>query len=388
MSTKILHVLDGFSMGGAETWLLQCVKYLSLHPELNVKFDFLITGGDKKIFDDEITSLGSKIYYHKFSMGNFFNFSIECRRILKLEDYYCIYDHGDFAAGWHFLAFLGRIPKVRITHLHNPWNFVDNYVINNRRYCSYKIGRLLNFLLTSKITGTSNSVMDEYGYDKWPYYYKRIQPIYCGFPVSIFSFHIDNRLKMRKSLNIDEDRKVCIFIGRIGVQFFDNARNQKNPEFAFQIANNLIELDDNWIFLFVGFKGSYGELLEKQVIECGKEDKIRFLGIRSDISALMSGSDVLLFPSLWEGLGMVTVEAQACNLPVIMSDCLPKESIVVPKLVRQLDLELPACEWASNIREFNRFSIDSDSIDVVKLVENSPFSIRNSVSRIVTASLG
>jgi glycosyltransferase involved in cell wall biosynthesis len=224
--------------------------------------------------------------------------------------------------------------------------------------------------------------MNEYGYNKWPYKTKRINPIHCGFSVKRFGFQTKFYDKIRTELNLLANMKICLFLGRIGLQSYDKAPNQKNPEFAFEIAKVLCDIDPEWVVLFVGSKGMFGETLEQEVLISRLGGNIRFLGVRNDVEALLSASDVLLFPSKWEGLGMVVVEAQASNLPVIMSTGLPSESVVIPKLVKQLELKQSPAFWAQQILTFNRRTINCDLEESKIKIQQSPFSIENSIQRI------
>jgi glycosyltransferase involved in cell wall biosynthesis len=76
---------------------------------------------------------------------------------------------------------------------------------------------------------------------------------------------------------------------------------------------------------------------------------MQFVGIRRDIERLMLASDVLLFPSRGEGLGMVAVEAQAAGLPILVSDAVPRECVVVPELVRFQRVEAGEAAWAADL---------------------------------------
>lgn len=378
---KVLHILDGFGLGGAETWLMATVKYLKAHPELNLKFDFLVTGGIPRLFDDQIKEQGSRIFYIKYSLKSLPAFRRKLRSVLIENRYDIIHNHEDFVSGWHFLFGMGYLPKVRIVHLHNPYNFVHNYVVNPVRWISFKMGRLLMAGLASKITGTSNAVMDEYGYDKWPYRLKRTKAAYCGFDTSKFIFNSHARAQLCKELNWDTGIKIALFVGRIGLQDVDTAENQKNPDFAFSIAKKLVSANEEWRFIFVGYKGQTGNRMEAEVRELGIADKIKFLDVRNDVPDIMSSAQVLVFPSLWEGLGMVAVEAQSCGLPVIMSDTIPKEAIICNELVVVKALEDGVIEWVGSIIEVA--DVQYNRSDYSSIVSNSRFSIRNSVNDLI-----
>ena len=380
---KVLHVIDSFGGGGAETWLLATVKYLNLHPELNMQFDFLASGGKTGIYDEEINQLGSRIFYCKYSLRNFRVFSKAFKQILKENKYTAIHNHQDFISGWHFLSGKGFLPPIRISHLHNPLNFVDNYVTNPIRWFSYKVGRLLTAWLATKITGTSNAVMDEYGYDKKPFKKKRVQPTYCGFETEKFFYNQTEGQKIKAAFGWKPESKIALFAGRIGLHDYDKAVNQKNPVFAFSMAKQLVKADSDWQFIFAGFKGLLGEEMEKQLLESGLDNRIKFLGLRNDMPALFSASDVLVFPSLWEGLGMVVVEAQANGLPVIASDKVPEEAFIKQELITRKGLVEPVMEWVNAILETE--SADNSVRQQYNVsLKHSVFSIENSVQNLLS----
>ena len=376
---RILHVIDGFGGGGAETWLLAAAKYLKANPALNIHFDFLATGGQPRIFDEEIKEQGCKIFYVKYSYRNFFRFRRQLKAILKENKYTAIHDHQDFVSGWHFLFGLGHLPPIKITHLHNPYNFVHNYVVSTMRWLSFKAGRLLTVMLTTKITGTSNHVMDEYGYNKWPYKNKRVPPAYCGFNVNEFSFRPEAKANIYQQLGWDNNVKTALFTGRIDLHENDSGKNQKNPEFAFKVAKELVLKNMEWKFLFVGFKGPLANKMEEETELLGIKDKIMFLGFRKDIPQIMCAADTLIFPSFWEGLGMIAVEAQASGLKVLAADTIPKEAILTD-LVLMKSLDEDAGSWADAIIQFDSKSCDRNAYQ--KQIETSGFSIDNSIKRL------
>lgn len=379
---KVLHIIDSFGGGGAETWLLSCVRYLSNHPELDMQFDFLAAGGKTGIYDEKIKQLGSEIFYLKYSLKKISSFGKAFSEILKKNNYIAVHNHQDFISGWHFLSAKKNLPAVRIAHLHNPYNFVDNYVTNPVRWFSYTAGRFLMAGLTTKITGTSNAVMDEYGYNKSPFKKKRVQPTYCGIKIEKFCFNETERRKIKEAFGWIPENKVALFAGRIGQPEYEKAANQKNPRFAFGIAKELVKADLNWRFIFAGIKGKQGEEMELEIDRLGLQDKIKFLGLRDDMPALFSAADVLFFPSLWEGLGMVVVEAQASGLQVIASDSVPGEAFVEPELITTQSLNETGSVWVKTILKTKK-SENKKRLQYNYLLKNSVFSIENSVRNLL-----
>lgn len=234
--------------------------------------------------------------------------------------------------------------------------------------------------LTTDITGTSDAVMNEYGYNKTRFRRKRRKPAYCGFNTSSFLFNSESKMELCAELGWSTSVKICLFAGRIGLQDYDTVVNQKNPQFAFDVAKELVSTYPEWRFLFVGYKGETGTLMEARTKELQMNDRIRFLGVRKDMPTIMAASSVLLFPSLWEGLGMVAVEAQCSGMKVIMSDTVPGEAIVCDDLVVRKQLSEGISIWAKLINDLG--AKDYDRKIYAQYVAQSPFSIANSVLRL------
>jgi len=380
---RILHIIDSFVAGGAQTWLLATVKFLHAHPELNTRFDFLLSGGEPRIFDEEVKSYGSKLFYIRYSFDDFLRFRKKFRALLRENKYDAIHDHEDFISGWHFLLGAGLLPKSRISHLHNPYNFVHNYVVNPVRWLSFRIGRILMVNFTGKITATSNAVMDEYGYNKLPFTRKRVQPAYCGFDTRKFQYDPLAKEQVCRDLGWETHSKIGLFVGRIGLQDYDTAQNQKNPEFAFLVACELLKKHNDWNFLFVGYKGNKGEELEQRAKEMGLERRMIFTGLRNDVPRIMSAADVMIFPSLWEGLGMVAVEAQATGLSCVISDTVPIEAIVCRDLVVVKKLEEGPAAWADAVVGIEKAN-ESDRKICEEQLNDSPYSIQHSVGYLLS----
>ena len=92
-----------------------------------------------------------------------------------------------------------------------------------------------------------------------------------------------------------------------------------------------------------------GELrhqIEAEIIKYGLEESVVFAGVRSDVQRLYHAMDVFVFPSLYEGLGIVVIEAQAAGLPCCISSSVPKEAILTTKLAQQRPLRDGAKVWA------------------------------------------
>lgn len=97
---RVLHVLGGLGMDGAETWLITLLRRLARDGA--GLMDFLLTGGEPQVFDAEEAELGARMHYLRYMRTHLAEFKIRFRRILLNGGYDAVHDHADYASGWHF----------------------------------------------------------------------------------------------------------------------------------------------------------------------------------------------------------------------------------------------------------------------------------------------
>jgi glycosyltransferase involved in cell wall biosynthesis len=118
--------------------------------------------------------------------------------------------------------------------------------------------------------------------------------------------------------------------------------------------------------------------VEDRLRQSGLFSRTIFTGLRADVPDLLQAMDVFLFPSLWEGLPLTVLEAQAAGLPCIISDIISDETDVVPDLIRRVPLAAPASVWASAVLASAQ-QIRGVRQEALALVASSSFNIRNSL---------
>jgi glycosyltransferase involved in cell wall biosynthesis len=340
---RVLQVFSVLEVGGAETWLISLLKHFhEKRDELPIKLtmDVLLTGGAKGVFDDEAAELGARLFYLPFNRRQALDFVREFRSILAAGRYDVIHDHQDYIAGLHFLLGLGRLPSVRIAHVHNTLCHRTSYANGPIRRMAQSTGRSLLSRLATHLLGTSTQVLEEYGFNGRRFRKAATGAAHCGFDVS--RFRGDRVLAHRqlcRELGWPEASKVLLFVGRLDgaeVEQQGQLLSHKNPQCALAVARGCVSRDPLMRLAMVGAGGIKLGEFKRQVEEWGMSQQICFLGTRHDVPQLMLGADLLLFPSLAEGLGMVVVEAQAAGLRVLSSDTTPREAVVIPGMVESL----------------------------------------------------
>ena len=378
---RALHVIDSLGMGGAETWLIELLRFWGENGA--VRNDFIATGGQSALFDAEAAALGAKIHYLRFGRDSLPAFARGFRRILAEGGYDALHDHQDHAGGWRYLLGRGRLPPVRVTHVHNPaYQIRHNYGVTARRRLVGRIGKRLVARYATHIVGTSREVITAYGFDDPAFERIPKAALHCGFDPARFAASADARAEVRAEFGWPAGARVVLFAGRFDISpELGHPQNHKNSGFAVQLAIDCARMSERTCFIFAGAASAATAGLRGRIETAGLGERIFFAGVRQDIGRLMAGADALLFPSRAEGLGMVAVEAQAAGLPVLASTGVPRECVVIPELMRFLSLDAGAEAWRDALLAMLA-ARRPHAAEANRRVAASPFAIAQSARRL------
>jgi len=391
---RVLQVFSNLGVGGAETWLMSLLRYFREQNDslpMDVKFDILLTGGTKAVFDEEAIALGARLFYVPFTRRKALAFASEFRRILAREKYDAIHDHQDYIAGIHFSMGVGRLPAIRIAHVHTALYHRTRYENDRVLRVAKSSGKRLLASLATHIVGTSKQMVAEYGFDQQRFRGLELGAAHCGFDTSKYQRdYTETHAQLCQDLGWDTQAKIILFVGRLDSEedlHQGSTTEQKNPGFALDVARRCIANDEKVRLVMVGSGEAKRREFDLRVKTWGLGDKIRLLGVRHDVPRLMCGSDLLLFPSSAEGLGMVVVEAQAAGLRTLASDTTPRECVLIPGLVKFFSLSANLSSWADEaLLELNRQRPPSKECNTI--VRNSPFAIENSAEQLINIYTG
>lgn len=179
--------------------------------------------------------------------------------------------------------------------------------------------------------------------------------LHNGCDLSLFNYNPSIREKKRKELNIS-DKLVLGHIGRFSYQ--------KNHEFLIKVFSEVHKMIPNSVLLLIG-NGNDQQNIEKQVKELNLESLVFFLGLRDDIPELLNAMDIFVFPSHFEGLGNVLIEAQATGLRIVASEAIQPEADMGIDLLKKLPLENGPKQWAECIMKEKDY-IREDGSSAVK----------------------
>lgn len=327
---RILQVLGGLDAGGAESFVLN--MYRAIDRE-KVQFDFVKHTEYKGAFEEEINSLGGHIYVCPRYRGK--NHFMYCKwwNVFFLEHsrYHVIHGHVRSTASI-YLEIAKRHGLLTIAHSHSTSNgngisaVIKNIMQLPIRHqadylfaCSDKAGK---WLFGEKVLTRLNYRMIPNGVD-----------------LQRFAFNDEKRNQMRNELGIDKDTFVLGHIGRI--------TTPKNHKFLVELFAEYHKKNENSKLLLVG-DGELFKKVKQQVVQLSLDDAVVMTGSRTNTEDFYQAMDAFVFPSLWEGLPISVVEAQANGLPCLLSDTITRD-VDLTDLVSYFPLENKAM-WDKGIK--------------------------------------
>ena len=195
-----------------------------------------------------------------------------------------------------------------------------------------------------------------------------------GIDVQKFIFDSSSRKEYRDKFGLVNKFVLC------NVARFDEV---KNHHFIVELAKKMDDIKLNYMCFLVGDGDLKTEILKK-ITYLGLKDKFIFLEKRSDIAQIMMSSDVFIFPSLYEGLGIVAVEAQATGLPVVCSTNIPEETQLTD-IIDYVDLS-DFEKWMQAVLSYQNKSIDR--VKYAEQIKNAGYDAKTSANVLEEIYLG
>ena len=331
---RILQLFTILNRGGAETNVMNYYRKLD---RTKFQFDFIVHREEIGAYEEEITRLGGRIYrLPPFNPLQIKKYKKAITLFFDQHSYAIV--HGNCSElGIHiYQEAQKRNTPVIIAHGHNAtdgWNLKSPF-----RY--YYKKRMMRYINTYFTCGSAAAV--------WLFGKEKANSAFTmtnAIDSSLFAFDENKKQQVRMELEATTTQNF-IHVGRFNTQ--------KNHDFLISIFYELVKLNSNRKLFLVG-NGELMESIQNKVTKLGLQNKVVFLGLRGDVNELLQAMDVFLFPSLFEGLPVSLVEAQASGVMCYISDGVPKESILVDEKVAVLSLRKSALEWSKVIDSQNDF---------------------------------
>lgn len=327
----IAQIIGKWVGGGVESVIMNYYRNID---KSEVQFDFICDNDSTDIPYKEIEKLGGKVIlippYQKI-----FKYHRELKKVLKDGNYKIVHSHINTLSVFSLFAAKCAGVPIRIAHSHST--------TNKKEWKKNLLKIILRPLI--KLFATDYMACTEHA-GRWMFgdrQYEKGNVYLLNNAIDLEKFKYDEtvRKEKRKELGIENDTFVIGHVGRFV--------EQKNHKFLIDIFNELYKSNKKVMLLLVGQGPLMDEIKEK--VKTLRLDKcVKFLGQRQDINDLYQAMDLFLFPSLYEGLGMVMIEAQCSGLQCICSTEVPKIVKITDKIYF-IDLKESYSVWVSKINE-------------------------------------
>ena len=331
---RVLLLFTIMNRGGAETMVMNYYRHID---RSKIQFDFMVHREQRGAFDDEIEALGGHIYrMPPIYPQNFCRY----KKLLKLffddhDEYQIIHSHMSELGYFAFKETQKHKIPVRICHSHNAPDFRHETFIQYLKLLPrYYFIRRMRHLATDFFVCSHIAGLWHFGRSRENQFVLMRNAIEIGK----FLYNKEDVNNIRNLFGFSQDQHIICHVGRFN--------KQKNHSFLIDIFYEIHKMDPSAVLLLIG-DGELRAKIEKKVEVLHLQHNVRFLGVRNDVNLLLKASNTFLFPSLYEGLSVALVEAQATGIRCVTTNTLAKETIINKERVELLSLKDSAKEWAN-----------------------------------------
>ena len=352
--SRILIITNTIDAGGAETFLMKVFRTID---RSRFVFDFLINKKNSTFYLDEIHALGGRVYYGESKSRNPIRSFLCINKLVKQNDYKTVFCIAVHPIGFIDLlaAKMGGANKLLIRSTNsNAGGSISNFLAELSR-------PFVRMLADAMFAPSKEAACWLFG--KNAVENNRVVILHNGVDTSLFTFSESRRKDAREKLGVENATLVIGHIGRFN--------RQKNHTKLIDVFCSIKSMNGNSKLVLVG----EGELIDEvrhYVYEKHLTHDVLFLGIRKDISDLLCAFDVMVFPSLYEGMPNTIIEAQATDLPCVISDTISPD-VAITNRVKQLPLSSNDEIWA----EYVIRSHSSQRMDKSSDIDKAGYSIQS-----------
>lgn len=327
---RVLLVFGKLNRGGAETMAMNLYRNID---RSRLQFDFVAHTEEHCDFDDEIKALGGRIY--RMPRYNIKNHRVYKRCwedfFQKHSEYKIVHAHMSGSAAV-FLPIAKKHGCYVISHSHTvaPKNGLRQFIVNSYRF---------PLRYVSDYMFACSDQAGQWMFGKNAVNSKNYSVLKNGIDLEKFAFSQAKRDAVRAEFHIGADTFAAGNVGRMDAS--------KNQSYLIDIFKEIHAKNSNSVLLLIG-DGVNRKTLEQKVKDNDLQSSVIFTGVRSDVDCLMSAMDVFVLPSLYEGLPVSMIEAQAAGLPSFATAAISPE-VQITDLAELCSIDAPASTWADMV---------------------------------------
>lgn len=357
---RVLHVHGGMERAGTEAVIMNWYRNIDIN---KISFDFTTFTKRECSHDKEIKQRGGSLIYvpSRSEVGNLKHIYYLYRAIKDNGPYDVVHSHMNFHGG--IVALVAKFAGVKkvICHAHNT---SDEYLTLKRKVEQSLLVILIHLFANRKVACSieagryifknDNFSLIKNAIDETEFY-----PADDELQKKLYDFKLKNNL---------ENKLIIGHIGRFSIQ--------KNHKFILNLAEDLYKNHQEFLIILIG-SGPLESEIKELITAKNLNSHIMLLGSQTNINFWLNLMDIFIFPSLYEGLGVVLIEAQATGVPCIVSDTIPRAVDLGLELITFLDITNGTQTWIDKIIE--RPQKNSNIKYIQKALQDKKYSIRGNI---------
>ncbi len=351
---RVLHSVSNMDRAGIETMIMNYYRHIDRN---KIQFDFLANKSKSGAYDDEIKKMGGNIYISPgLNPAKWFKYEKMVKRLLENhKEIKIVHSHnGAFSLQAQLAAKKSNI-KNRIVHVHGT-KIDFNLKLPLKLAYKTQLKRVAN-----NYWGCGTEAI-KYYFGKNVIKNKNYLVIHNAIDTKKFIYNETKRIALRTKYNIDNK----FVIGNVA-----RFMKQKNHVFTLELFKVILEKEPSAILMLLGDGELLNEMKEKAK-KLGIDKSVLFMGNVDNVNDMYQAMDLFLLPSLFEGLPVVGIEAQASGLKCIMSDTITKE-VAITDNIQFMNLKKDSLKkWADEIlknKDYKRKNMEKEVIDAGYSIE-------------------
>lgn len=354
-------VLGNTRRGGTQAFIMNLLRNIDKE---RFQIDLAINNDSEGGWGPEIIALGSKIYIvPSFKVYNWLSYCRFWNAFLEEHHYDIVHGHSTNSAGI-YLKIAKKHNCNTISHIHSTGIRGNNCEKIVKTYFRKSTKKYADYWFAC----SKEAAVKLYGsdYQSNPHYYE----IPNGIDVKRFKYSKEIRDIIRKQLGLDDQIYLCGHIGTFSPP--------KNHDFLIDVFVEITKIKNNSRLILIG-EGALKESVILKTEALGIADRIIYKENVSNVNEYLMAMDIFIFPSLFEGFGMVSLEAQATGLNVIQSDNVPLETLQTDNAL-SIPLSYPPSLWA----ERGLAMVGKDREKVNELIKGTRYELSYTISLITS----
>lgn len=365
--------LESHNTGGVEKFLYEVFTHMNGD---NIQIDFITPdGGAYDLYEKEIREKGGHIYDLGVDRKSFFQkmkYNQKLFKFLKHNKYDVVHINSGAFLFCLQVAIISKRCNIErvVTHSHNATIYSKT-----KKIAYYFLKPVLEkksdyLLACSKLA--AKGIFTDKSVDSG-----KVKIIHNGIEIEKFRFENNRRESIRNELGLKE----AVIYGHVG-RFIE----QKNHTFLLDIFKEIQQVQKNAVLILIG-GGPLEKEIKDKIFKLGLEEKVIFWGYKNNVYELLNCFDTFILPSLYEGLPIVAVEAQANGLLTVCSDAVTEETKLT-KVYYSFSLNNSAKQWAIGIIEAQEKVEGIDRAEQFRYVAKAGYDIQSTADTLADIYLG